>query len=168
MKKSFFFLTVLFITTFSFAQDNSKTLYRTGVYGQSFELAEYTNGDKCQLLLFMSDNGTKITTTYDSELPTVYYIWSKWFTSPSEYSKTIKRCKTFFDVDMNLIYLADMKDICDIAPCCKGKDYRVKKTKDGRKYIFIEYECSDLELLFEIATMYNAKGRDYVLNNYIK
>lgn len=149
----------------------SKTLHRSGVYGQSFELIEYTDGNKCQLLLFMSDNkNTNRTgvTFYDSSLPTVYYIRSKWFSNPSEYSKAVERCKTFFDVDMNLIYLAEMKDICDIAPCCIAKNYCVKKTKNGQEYIFIEYDCSDLDLLFEIAARYNQKGRDYVLQKYVK
>ena len=169
MRKQIALLFVLLLASLSFAQSiTSKTLHRSGVYGQTFELDEYSDGNKCQLLLFMSDNGTKITDTYDSSMPTMYYIWSKWFSSPSEYSKAIERSKTFFDVDMNLIYLAEMKDICDIAPCCKAKDYRMKKTKDGRKYICIEYDCSDLELLFEIAARYNQKGRDYVLQNYVK
>lgn len=52
-------------------------------------------------------------TFYDSELPTAYYIFSKYITNSKEYSKTVDACKEFFDVSMNLIYLADMKDICD-------------------------------------------------------
>ena len=146
----------------------SKTLYQSGVYGETFELAEYISGNKRHLLLFMSDNATKITNTYDDSMPTVYYIWSKCFINPSEYSKAVERCKTFFDVDMNFISLAEMKDICDIAPCCESKEYSVKKTKDGQKYIYIEYDCSDLDLLFEIAGFYNQKGRDYVLQKYVK
>ena len=157
-----------FYTSESEQKITSKTLYQTGIYGQTFELTEYTNGSKRQLLLFMSDNATKITDTYDSSMPTVYYIWSKWFSNPSEYSKAVERCKTFFDVDMNLIYLAEMKDICDIASCCTSKEYSVKITKNGQKYIFIEYDCSDLDLLFEIARFYNQKGRDYVLQKYVK
>ena len=40
--------------------------------------------------------------------------------------------------------------------------------ESGKKYIHREYECSDLEKLFEIASMYNAKGRAYVLEKYVK
>ena len=105
-------------------------------------------------------------TFYDSELPTAYYIFSKYITNSKEYSKTVDACKEFFDVSMNLIYLADMKDICDIAPCCELEDYSVKQFENGEKYIYIEYNCEDLELLFKIASMYNAKGRVYVLEKY--
>ncbi|MBP5452135.1 MAG: hypothetical protein J6Y16_07865 [Treponema sp.] len=168
MKKqiALLFCIIALTANLSAQSTTSKTLYSSGVYGQSFYLYEYTDGNKCQLLLFMSDNGTKQTKTYDSSLPTVFYIWSKWFSSPSEYSKAIELSKSFFDISMNFIFLAEMKDICDIAPCCTAKNYSVKKTNDGQKYICIEYDCSDLELLFEIASKYNQKGRNYVLENY--
>lgn len=148
----------------------TKQIYRGGVYGQSFEITEYTDGDKCRLLITMSDNKNKNTQvqTFDSELPTVYYIWSKWFTSPSEYSNAIDASKSFLDVSMNYIYLADIKDICDIAPCCKSLDYSVSTTNQGKKFIRLEYDCTDLKLFFEIAEKYNAKGREYVLKNYLQ
>ena len=57
----------------------------------------------------------------------------------------VDACKDFFDVSMNLIFLADIKDICDIAPCCELKDYSVKQFENGGKYIHIEYDCEDLE-----------------------
>ena len=104
--------------------------------------------------------------TYDSSLPTVYFIWSKWFTSPSEYSSAIEASKQFFDASLNLVSLADMKDICDIAPCCKQLAYGTIKSKDGKKHINIEYECSDLQTLFEIAGEYNRKSREYVIEKY--
>ena len=145
----------------------SKTLHQSGVYGQSFELVEFNDGSQYQLLLYMSDNKTKMTTTYDLSMRTVYYIHSKWFSNSVEYSKTIEACKEFFDVSMNLIYLAEMKDICDIAPCCSLLNYKIAKDNNNEKYILIEFDCSNLELLFEIARLYNAKGRDYVLEKYL-
>lgn len=170
MKRLFALIFLLFLISFSFAQEiTSKLLYRTGVYGQTFELAEYTDGNNCRLLLYMNDNMSKQVQTYDSSMQTVYCIWSEWFSSPGEYSKAIEASKKFFDTDLNYIYLSDMKDICDIAPCCKSTDYRIKQWNNSKqKYIYIEYECSDLELLFEIARFYNAKGRDYVFEKYIK
>ena len=68
---------------------------------------------------------------------------------------------------MNLIYLADMNHICDIPPCCELENYSVKQFENGEKYIHIEYDCEDLELLFKIASMYNAKGRSYVCEKYV-
>ena len=167
-------LTILFLITINglYAQTTTtKKIYNGGVYGQTFEITEYSDGNRCRLLITMSDNKNKNTQvqTFDSTLPTVYYIWSKWFSSPGEYSKAVEASKNFFDYDLNLVYLADMKDICDIAPCCKSTDYRIKQWNNSKqKYIYIEYECSDLELLFEIARFYNAKGRDYVFEKYIK
>lgn len=169
MRKHIFILAFFLAAGFLFAQTNSRTLHRSGVYGQTFELVEYTEGDSCRLLLFMSDNkdtNKSGVRTYDSALPTVYFIWSKWFTSPREYSGAIEASKLFFDVSLNLIPLADMKDICDIAPCCKQLTYGTIKSKDGKKYINIEYECSDLQTLFEIAVEYNRKSREYVIEKY--
>lgn len=158
---------IVALTANLFAQSSTpKALYKSGVYGQTFYLYEYTDGNNCQLLLFMSDNGTKQTKTYDSSVATVYYVWSKWFSSPSEYSESIELSKSFFDVSMNFVSLAEMKDICDIAPCCTTKNYSIREAKDGQKYICIEYDCSDLELLFEIASVYNRKSRAYVLEKY--
>jgi len=156
----------------NFAQNfTAKTLYRTGVYGQTFELIELSNDEGCILCLFMTDNKNTNkagVTFYDSELPSAYYIFSKYITNSKEYSKTVESCKEFFDYSMNLIYLADMKDICDIAPCCELENYSVKQFENGEKYIHIEYDCEDLELLFKIASMYNAKGRAYVLKKYVE
>lgn len=117
----------------------TKTLYRTGVYGQTFELIELSDDEGCILCLFMTDNKNSNksgVTFYDSELPTVYEIYSPYITNSKEYSKTVDACKEFFDVSMNLIYLADMKDICDIAPCCELEDYSVKQFENGEN-IFI-------------------------------
>ena len=154
------------------AQDfQTKTLYRTGVYGQTFELVELSDDEGCILCLIMADNkNTNRTgvTFYDSELPTTFYIFSKIFTNTKEYSKAIDSCKEFFDKSMVLVYLADMKDICDIAPCCELKNYSVQKSENGTKYIHIEYNCLDLEKLFEIAGVYNAKSRGYALEKYAK
>lgn len=166
MKKNIFILLFLIVTALSFGKDMSSTaLYSCGVYGQSFELIEYSNGDERSLLLYMADNKTSITKTYDLDLPTVYFIRSKWVSNSIEYSKMIDATENFFEHGMLLIYLSDMKDICDIAPCCKSVYYGVKESQSKEKYIHIEYECSDLELLFEIAFEYNHRGRAYVLKN---
>lgn len=172
MKKIIIAFLALLATTNSFAQNiQTKILYRTGVYGQTFELVELSDDDGCILCLIMSDNKkTNRTgvTFYDSDLPTTYYIFSNFFTNPSEYSKAIEISKEFFDKSMVLVYLADMKDICDIAPCCELENYSVQQSENGSKYIHIEYDCTDLNLLFEIAGMYNAKGRAYALEKYVK
>lgn len=172
MKKIIIAFLALLATTNSFAQNiQTKTLYHTGVYGQSFELVELSDDDGCILCLIMSDNkNTNRTgvTFYDSDLPTTYYIFSNFFTNPSEYSKAIEVSKEFFDKSMVLVYLTDMKDICDIAPCCELENYSVQQSENGSKYIHIEYACTDLNLLFEIAGMYNAKGRAYALEKYVK
>lgn len=165
-------LTILFLITINglYAQTTTtKKIYNGGVYGQTFEITEYSDGNRCRLLITMSDNKNKNTQvqTFDSTLPTVYYIWSKWFSSPSEYSDAVDSTKSFLTYSMNLIYLADIKDICDIAPCCKNLDYSVSTTKQGSQFIRLEYDCSDLKLFFEIAERYNAYGRDYVLKNYL-
>ena len=172
MKKIIIAFLALLATSNSFAQNiQTKTLYRTGVYGQTFELVELSDDDGCILCLIMSDNkNTNRTgvTFYDSDLPTTYYIFSNFFTNPSEYSKAIEVSKEFFDKSMVLVYLADMKDICDIAPCCELENYSVQQSENGSKYIHIEYDCTDLNLLFEIAGMYNATGRAYALEKYVK
>ena len=171
-KKIILLLTFTIFNLYCFAQSiQTKTLYRTGVYGQTFELVELSDDDGCILCLIMSDNkNTNRTgvTFYDSDLPTTYYIFSNFFTNPSEYSKAIEASKAFFDKSMVLVYLADMKDICDIAPCCELENYSVQQSENGSKYIHIEYDCTDLNLLFEIAGIYNAKGRGYVLEKYVK
>lgn len=172
MKKIIIAFLALLATSNSFAQNiQTKTLYRTSVYGQTFELVELSDDDGCILCLIMSDNkNTNRTgvTFYDSDLPTTYYIFSNFFTNPSEYSKAIEVSKEFFDKSMVLVYLADMKDICDIAPCCELENYSVQQSENGSKYIHIEYDCTDLNLLFEIAGMDNAKGRAYALEKYVK
>ncbi len=157
------------ITNLVVSQDlSSKQLYLGGVYGQTFELTEYSDGTKSRLLLFMADNKPTLISNYDSELPTVYFIWSKWFSNPSEYVDAIEMSKDFFNLSLNYVSLADMKDICEIASCCELRDYRIKKTNDNKEFIFIEYVCSDLELLFKIAYEYNRRGRAYSLRNYVQ
>ena len=146
-------LTILFLITINglYAQTTTnKKIYNGGVYGQTFEITEYSDGNRCRLLITMSDNKNKNTQvqTFDSTLPTVYYIWSKWFSSPSEYSDAVDSTKSFLTYSMNL-------------------DYSVSTTKQGSQFIRLEYDCSDLKLFFEIAERYNAKGRDYVLKNYL-
>ena len=166
MKKAFL-LCIALITMLQTAV--AELLYESGVYGQTFELCEETEGDKTRLNLLLMDNKTKQTRTYDAELPTAYLINSKWFTNASEYSKAVKACKNFCDHSLNLVYLADMKDICDIAPCCTPVSYRIAEKAVGNKdWILIEYNCSNLDLLFEIAERYNQKGRVYVLREYAK
>lgn len=172
MKKLFFALCILFITSITYAQEiKTTTLYQTGVYGQTFELIELTDGDSCLLLIRMYDNKNTNkynVQTYDSELPTQYYIFSNFYTNASEYSKAIEKCKNFLSTSMNYIYLADMKDICDIAPCCEFVDYCVRQSDNNEKCIHIEYDCYDLDLLFTIASQYNSKGRAYVLEKYVQ
>ena len=172
MKKLFCVFIFFVIACVSFAQDfQSKVLHSSGVYGQSFELIELSDDEGCVLCLYMADNKdtNKFNLAfYDSEWPTEYCIYSKFFTNPSEYSKAVEACKNFMDKSMNLIYLADMKDICDIAPCCELAEYNVVKFDDGTKCIHIEYDCSDLEKLFEIAARYNQKGRAYVMEKYLE
>lgn len=175
MKKFLTFFMVLFIVEFCFAENN-RTIYQSGVYGQSFYLVEYKDGDKCRLLLVMKDNKNSNEMVkkgysldfYDSKLPTNYYIWSKWFTNPSEYSDAIQASEQFFDISLDFVYLKDLKDICDIASCCTSIYYGVSELNNKEKYIHIEYDCSDLELFFEIASMYTSKGRDYVMQKYSK
>ena len=170
MKKSFLLLALLFLATFSFAQNiEQKQIYNGGVYGQTLQMFKYDDGNRVKLELFLMDNLTKQTKTYDPSIQTVYSIRSEWFTSASKYSKVESECEGFLDHTLNYVYLADLKDICDIAPCCKSTDYGVRKTNDGKqKFIYIEYECSDLPLLFEIANAYNSKSREYVLEHYAK
>ena len=157
------------ITNFIVSQElSSKDLYSGGVYGQTFMLTEDSDGKKSRLLLIMCDNKSTLTRNYDSELPTAFFIWSKWFSNPSEYADAVESTKDFFNVSMNYVYLADMKDICDIASCCELKDYRIKKVEDNKECIFIEYVCSDLNLLFDIAYEYNRRGRAYILRNYVQ
>lgn len=76
MKKIFTLLLIMLTSWLCFA--DGKTLYQGGVYGQSFELVEFTESDTCRLLLFMSDNkntNKSGVTFHDSSLPTVYSIW---------------------------------------------------------------------------------------------
>ena len=139
------------------------------MYGQSFELVELSDDDGCILCLIMSDNkNTNRTgvTFYDSDLPTTYYIFSNFFTNPSEYSKAIEVSKEFFDKSMVLVYLADMKDICDIAPCCELENYSVQQSENGSKYIHIEYDCTDLNLLFEIVPKWFQSMDYFVIEDY--
>ena len=105
---------------------------------------------------------------YDSKLPTAYYIFSKYITNSKEYSETVDACKQFFDKTMVLVYLADMKDICDIAPCCELENYSVKQFENGEKYIHIEYDCENLAMLFQIAGEYAGHGRARVLEKYVE
>ena len=175
MKNTKFLITVLFAllssATLSAQDFATKTLYRTGVYGQSFELIELSDDEGCILCLYMTDNknSNEIKVEfYDSELPTAYYIFSKYITNSKEYSKTVDACKQFFDITMVLVYLADMKDICDIAPCCELNKYKIERSDNGTKYIEISYYCENLAMLFQIAGEYAGHGRACVLEKYVE
>lgn len=167
MKKSFFIFIVLLISTFCFAEEKSELLYSNDVYGQTFTLWEFSDETGAFLLLDMYDNKTNQTRTYDNELPTEFCIMTPVFTSPSEYAKAVEKAKSFFYSTLNFIYLADMKDICDIAPCCECLDYSIDVDDNG-KYISIGYFCDDLDLLDEIASAYNRRGRTYCLETYVE
>ena len=150
-------------------KEKVESIYGSGVYGQTFVLFDRTKDGKHQLFMALADNKNTNKSNvkfYDSSLPTVFFIWSKWFTDSAELSKAIKRCKDFFDYDLNYVYLADMKDICDIAPCCSLSNYEVSEDNTFGKHIQIEYGCTDLELLFKIADEYNRKDREYVMQKY--
>lgn len=168
MKKSFFIFIALLISTFCFAEGKSELLYSDDVYGQTFTLWEFSDETGASLWLFMYDNKTKQTRTYDSELPTEFCIITPVFTNPSEYAKAVEKAKSFFNSTLNFVYLADMKDICDIAPCCDCFDYCIDIDNDDAKYISISYFCDDLDLLDEIANAYNRKGRVYCLETYVE
>lgn len=49
-------LALLSSATLSAQDFTTKTLYRTGVYGQTFELIEISDDEGCILCLFMTDN----------------------------------------------------------------------------------------------------------------
>lgn len=167
MKKIISVLLFLAFTSVLFSQEfKQKTLYKDYMFEQTLAITEDSDGNRCRIKLFMSDNHTTQTRNFDSEYATVYSICSKWFSNTSEYSNVVEASKEFLNHGMLLIYLADFKDICDIAPCCKSLNYRSVKTEDGMKFIFLEYECSDLEKLFEIAWAYHANGRMYALEKY--
>lgn len=170
-KKSFFITVALFaLVVFSISAENyqTKRLYHGGGFGETIELTEYSNGSECCLELFMTDDGSKYNNKFDPNLPTVCCIYSKWFSNSAEYSNAINASKDFCGYAPSYFTLADMKDICDIAPCCKSDEYKIATAKNGKKYIYIEYECSDLELLFEIAKFYTKNGRDYVMEKYAR
>ena len=161
--------TLLFLSIgVCFAQSyNTTILYQYNLWGQDFTLTEYSDGSKCRLLITMSDNLSKEVKTFDNNLPTTFYIWSKWFTNPGEYSTNIEESKHFLYYGMALIYLKNMKDICDLAPFCKLLEYKIKKV-NNKKQIVITFDCSDLLQFFTFAGQYNAIGRDYVIEQYCK
>ena len=136
-------------------------LYTTGIFGQTFQLLD-TDEDETSLMISLCDNKSNRVQNYDPKLPTEYVIWSKNFENTKEYSKAIKACKEFFDKTLTYVYLSNMKDICDIAPCCFLVDYCIGKIGDT-EVIRIMYDCDDLDLLFYIASIYTANGREYVL-----
>lgn len=159
-----------FLATISiYAQSsNEKLLYRSGVYGQIFELYELRSNDDGGVMLFLElkdnlDTNKSNIRFYDNNLPTEYFISSGIITNAKEYSTTVAAIKDFFDYALNLVSLADLKDICDLTRCCKLMEYCVETENNGRKHILIDYECSDLKLLFKNATEYNRRGRAYVL-----
>ena len=109
------------------------------------------------------------TSRYDSRLPMEFLLFSDCFTDHTEYARVIERCKVFLWTDMCFVYLKDMKDICDIAcmaGICTPLSYCVKN--NGKKHIEIAYDCTDLELLLEMAVRYHRDGRVYVFENYVK
>lgn len=164
MKKIISVLLFLAFTSVLFSQD--KQIYEYSIFGQTFVILEESDGNRCRIRLVMCDNHTTQTRTFDSEYETVYFIRSKWFSNASEYSNVVEASKKFLYYSMLLIYLADFKDICDIAPCCKSLCYDFDKKTDGTKFILLGYECSDLEKLFEIANAYHHQGRMYALEKY--
>ena len=172
MKHAKLFFTTVALFVFAviplFAETPDKIIYRSGCYGQTFDLWEFTDGSTCQLVLVLADNKSKNVRTFDPALPTIYYIYSPWYTNVAEYSKAIDKCKGFLDFSLLYISLVDLKDSCDLAPCCKSMTYKLDKMKDGTKYIHLAYKCSDLDLLFAIAGRYNQRGREYVLETYVK
>ena len=137
-------------------------LYTTGIYGQTFRLMEYTDGDETSFVISLCDNKSNQVKNYDAELPTEFIIWSKNLENTKEYSKALKDCKEFFDSTLVYVYLSNMKDICDIAPCCYFAGYSIG-TIGNTEVIRIMYDCSDLEMLFYIAGVYTVQGRAYVL-----
>ena len=165
--KKIFALAVVFFAAVSFAQAAGYNLiYGSGVYGQSFGLYE-SDWDETYLALVLRDNKTKQVNTYDDELPTVYFITSSLIRSAKEYSNAVKACKNFIDSTLNYVSLAFLKDICDIAPCCERVDYRIEKDNQ-QEYILVKYNCSDFDLLREIAEYYNRKGRAATMRAYAK
>ena len=115
-------------------------------------------------MIVMSDNMTKQVATFDEEYTTDFFIFSHWYDSKKEYSAIEKKTIDFLSDSMNLISLAEMKDICDIAPCCELTTYKFRKDK---KVISISYICVDMEQLFDVSVIYNAKGRAYALMKYV-
>ena len=170
MKKFFLIVLLIIISTFTYAQNNYslKNLYDGGIYGQTFKLDEFKNKNGIMLRLFMCDNKTSITKNYDSDLPTVICIFSNFIEDQDVYLDTVDECKYFFDISMDYVYLADMKDICDICPSCEFSNYEIIENNDKGKCIYIAYDCYDFELLFEIASQYTMKGRAFVLEKYIR
>ncbi len=169
MKKIFIIFTCVFTAAFAFAQEESvdifsqKSIYSYQVYGQTFEIFELTYENKFAMMIVMSDNKTKAVTTFDTEYPTDFFIFSEWYDSKKEYSAIVKKTIDFLSDSMNLISLADMKDICDIAPCCELTTYKFREDKN---VISISYICLDFEQFFDVAVIYNAKGRAYALKRY--
>lgn len=169
MKKFLAFFICVFITVCAFAQEESvdvfsqKSIYSYQVYGQAFEIFELTYENKFAMMIVMSDNKTKTVKTFDMEYPTDFFIFSDWYDSKKEYSAIVNKTIDFLSSDMNLISLADMKDICDIAPCCELTTYKFREDKN---VISICYICVDMEQLYDVARIYNAKGRAYALKRY--
>lgn len=170
MKKYLLILIFLLVASVAFAQKvETKVLYSYDLWEQTYTLIEYKQDNSCRLLLSMNDNKTNTTSRYDEKYPTTFYIWSKWYTNPnsSEYKNIIQECKDFFYHGMLLIYLKTMKDVCDIAPCCTLLNYKLA-THNYKDYIHVEYECTDLKQLFDVAWYYHGSGRGATLKKYAK
>ena len=163
MKKILFALLALFAILPLTAE--GKQIYYRSVYREDFYLYEYKDGNSFQLELFMADNKSKMVDTYDENYITVYSVWSKEFTNKSEYNNAVKLCKEFIDYYVNYVSLPDFKDSCDIEPTCMMTEYNLYKTDSGTEYIYLEYVCDDLEALFDLASLYNHRGRDAALKS---
>ena len=141
-----------------------KQLYRGGVYGQSFELWEYSADNAVFFMMFMCDNKSKSITTFDKNknYATVFVIYSKWYTNKSEYNKAVESAKTFFESGTNYVALSDIPKCCALEPSCRLKEYNMRTLNSGTECIYLEWKCSDIHSLINTFSVYNKNG-DYAI-----